>query len=127
MRAVDTKLLVRLLVQDDPVQLAAAQRFIESGAWISHLVLAETVWVLQAVYRRTPAQLAAAVGLLLVHQHLTVQDADVVDAALRHFRRQPAPEFSDCLIVEIARKAGHTPVGSFDRQLIRLPGVQKPL
>ncbi|MBM5811037.1 MAG: type II toxin-antitoxin system VapC family toxin [Gammaproteobacteria bacterium] len=126
MRAVDTNLLVRLLVQDDPAQMAAAVRFIEPGAWISHLVLAETVWVLQAVYRRTRAQLATAVGLLLDHQHLTVQDADVVSAALGHFRRQQSADFSDCLILEIARKAGHAPVGSFDRELNRLPGVVRP-
>lgn len=42
MRAVDTNLLVRLVVRDDPTQVAAAELFVQSGAWISHVVLVET-------------------------------------------------------------------------------------
>jgi predicted nucleic acid-binding protein len=41
------------------------------------------------------------------------------------FRKRPALGFSDCLIVEVARKAGHIPVGTFDRELGRLEGVQR--
>ena len=46
-------------------------------------------------------------------------------AAVAQFRKRPALGFSDCLIVEVARKAGHTPVGTFDRELGRLEGVQR--
>jgi len=125
MRAVDTNLLVRLLVRDDPAQLASAEAFVERGAWVSHLVLAETVWVLDAVYGRNAAQLAAAIELLLDHQSLTLQDADTVRVALTHFRARPKLGFSDCLVLEIARKAGHMPLGTFDRGLARLEGVQR--
>ena len=45
MRAVDTSVLVRLLVRDDADQVEVAEVFVASGAWISHLVLAETVRV----------------------------------------------------------------------------------
>ena len=58
MRAVDTNVVVRLIVRDDPVQVRAAEQFTSSGAWVSHLVLAETSWVLDAVYERTAAQIA---------------------------------------------------------------------
>lgn len=126
MRAVDTNLLVRLIVRYDPSQVAAAEAFVAKGAWISHLVLAETVWVLDAVYRRSAAQIATAVRMLLDHQHLSLQDAGVVEAALLHFRGHSAPDFSDCLVVEIARRAGHLPLGTFDRRLERLPGVLRP-
>ena len=125
MRALDTNLLVRLLARDDPAQLATAEAFIERGAWVSHLVLAETVWVLDAVYGRSAKQLAAAIELLLDHQSLTIQDADTVQAALAHFRARPKLGFSDCLVLEIARKAGHQPLGTFDRALSRLEGTQR--
>ncbi len=123
MRAVDTNILVRLLVRDDAEQVEVAEAFVAAGAWVSHLVLAEAVWVLDAVYERTPAQLATAIDLLLNHQSLTLQDADVVVAALAHFRARPALGFSDCLILEVARKAGHVPLGTFDKGLARLEGA----
>jgi predicted nucleic-acid-binding protein len=62
--------------------------------------------------------------MLLNHNDLTLQDADVVAAALDHFRKRPALGFSDCLLVETARKAGHKPIGTFDRRLAKLPDVQ---
>ena len=46
MRAIDTIVLVRLITGDDARQAAAAAAFVRSGAWVSHLVLAETSWVL---------------------------------------------------------------------------------
>jgi predicted nucleic-acid-binding protein len=125
MRAVDTNVLVRLVVGDDVRQTAAAEEFVQRGAWASHLVLAETIWVLDSVYGLKADQLAEVVEMLLNHENLTVQDADVVAQALADFREHPALGFSDCLVLEIARKAGHLPVGTFDRELSRLDGAQK--
>ena len=125
MRAVDTNLLVRLIVRDDAAQVAAAEAFVAGGAWVSQLVLAETVWVLDAVHERSAVQLAAAVEMLLNHEHLSIQDADAVAQALAHFRARPALGFSDCLVLEIARKAGHLPLGTFDRGLAKLEGTQR--
>jgi predicted nucleic-acid-binding protein len=124
-RALDTNVLVRLLTGDDPNQAAAAEAFVSSGAWISHLVLAETLWVLDSVYDRSPASLARSIRMLLEHDSLVVQDSDVVEAALAHFIARPALGFSDCLVLEIARKAGHKPLGTFDRGLAKLPDTQK--
>lgn len=125
MRAVDTNLLVRLVVRDDAAQAAAAEAFVAGGAWVSHLVLAETIWVLDAVHERTPVQLAAAIEMLLNHEQLSIQDGEVVSQALEQFRFRPALGFSDCLVLEIARKAGHLPLGTFDRGLARLEGAQR--
>jgi len=125
MHAIDTNVLVRSLVRDDPRQLDVAESFIAKGAWVSHVVLVETLWVLDAVYARTAVQIGAAVERLLAHADLTLQDADVVAAALGQFRTKPALGFSDCLVLEIARKAGHTPLGTFDRRLGRLAGAQR--
>jgi predicted nucleic acid-binding protein len=49
----------------------------------------------------------------------------VAGTALAAFRRRPAADFSDCLILEIARRSGHVPLGTFDRDLGRIDGVQR--
>ena len=124
MRAVDTNALVRLLVRDDAEQVRVTESFTTPGAWVSHLVLAEAMWVLNAVHERTAEQIAKAIDMLLNHKDLSVQDADVVCSALVHFRKRPALGFSDCLVLEIARKAGHVPLGTFDRDLAKLDGAK---
>ncbi len=125
MRAIDTNVLVRLMARDEPVQLAAAESFIQSGAWVSHLVLMEAVWVLESVYAIAPKQIAHAIEMLLDHTSVVVQDATVAGAALAHYRDRPRIGFSDCLILEVARAAGHIPLGTFDRGLAKLPGARK--
>ena len=125
MRAVDTNVLVRLIARDDSSQTAGAESFVERGAWVSHLALTEATWVLAAVYDRTPADIANAIEMLLHHQTLTIQDSDVVRAALDHFRRRPALGFSDCMLLETARKAGHLPLGTFDRGFSKLPDAER--
>jgi predicted nucleic acid-binding protein len=103
MRAVDTNVLVRLAARDDPKQVAAAEAFVARGAWVSHLVLAEAVWVLTSVYDLGPRDIATAV---------------------EHYRRIPRLGFSDCLVLEVARRSGHLPLGTFDRELGKLEGAQ---
>jgi predicted nucleic-acid-binding protein len=125
MRAVDTNVLIRLIAQDELNQAAAAERFIQQGAWVSVLALAETAWVLAEVYDRSPAELAAAIEVLLSHRSLVLQDSEAVAAALEQFRKRPALGFSDCLVLEIARKAGHLPFGTFDRALGNVDGAQR--
>ncbi len=125
MRAVDTNALVRLVARDDPKQVAAAEAFVETGAWVPHLALAEVTWVLSAVYERAPLEIASAVEMLLNHENLTLQESEVVASALELFRRRPALGFSDCLMLEVARKAGHLPLGTFDRNLAKIEGATK--
>ena len=124
MRAIDTNVLVRLISRDEPHQAAAADAFVAQGAWVSILALAETIWVLATVYDRSAADLAIAVQMLLDHRSLIIQDSDVVMAALALFRAKPRLGFSDCLMLEMARKAGHLPLGTFDKNLARVEGVE---
>jgi len=124
-RAVDTNVLVRLITRDDPEQVAAADRFIAGGAWVSVLALAEATWVLESVYDRSASQIATAVEMLLSHQQLTLQDSEVIAAALEQFKRRPTLGYGDCLLLELARKAGHLPLGTFDRSLSKLDGAEK--
>lgn len=125
MRAVDTNILVRMITRDDSRQAALAETFTAAGAWVSHLVLAETVWVLDAVHDLPADRIATAIEMLLQHESLTLQDAEVVEAALRNFQARPALGFPDCLVLEIARKAGHLPLGTLNKRLGSLPGAER--
>ena len=125
MRAVDTNVLVRLLTRDDATQVAVAEAFVARGAWVPQLAIAEATWVLASVYERDSEAIATAIEMLLHHEHLTVQDSEVVAASVAQFRQRPKVGFSDCLMLEVARKAGHTPLGTFDRDLGKMEGAQR--
>lgn len=125
MRAVDTDVLVRMLTGDDAQQAEVADAFIEGGAWVSVLAVAETAWVLGTWYKQNAAGVADAVELLLLHEKLVLQDADAVEGALKLFRSRPGLGFSDCLMLQLARKAGHLPMGTFDRALGKVEGAHK--
>ncbi len=125
MLAIDTNVLVRLVVRDNADQLRKAEEFVGRGAWVSHLVLAETLRVLDSMFELSREQVALAIEMLLNHRDLALQDADAVAAALGHYRSHPVVGFSECLILEIARKAGHLPVATFDRDFAKLDDVQR--
>ena len=125
MRAVDTNVLVRLVTRDHARQVAAAEAFVEKGAWVPQLALAEATWVLSAVYDLDAAAIAVAIEMLLNHKDLALEGSEVVASALGIFRKRPALGFSDCLMLEVARKAGHPPLGTFDRNLGKLEGAER--
>ncbi|MES1201297.1 MAG: PIN domain-containing protein [Pseudomonadota bacterium] len=125
MRAIDTNVLVRLIARDEAAQTASAEAAVAKGAWVSHLVLAETVWVLASAYGLSAKQIALAVEMLLNHAQITIQDADVVSRALGHHRAHPKVELSDCLVLEIACKHGHAPLSTFDRRFSEIDGVER--
>jgi predicted nucleic-acid-binding protein len=125
MRAVDTNVLIGLLTRDDARQVRDAEAFVAKGAWVPQLALAEASWVLASVYNRDSEAIATAVEMLLSHESLTIQDSEVVAAAVVRFRQRPKVGFSDCLMLEVARKAGHTPLGTFDRGLGKVDGAQR--
>ncbi|MBY0563323.1 MAG: type II toxin-antitoxin system VapC family toxin [Hyphomonadaceae bacterium] len=125
MRAIDTNILVRVVAKDHKRQLEAALLTISEGAWISHLVLAESAWVLTSHYGLSRTELANTIHVLLNHETFVVQDSDVVAMALRSFSANKKVSFTDCLLLEIARKAGHTPLTTFDRDLAKIDGVER--
>lgn len=125
MLAADTNVVVRIVTRDDERQALIADAFIQKGAWVSQLVLAETAWVLRDLYGLEHEAIASIIEMLVQHESLTIQDADVVSVALEHYRQRPKIGFSDCLVLEIARKAGHLPLGTFDRDLSKLDGAER--
>lgn len=125
MRAVDTNVIVRVIVRDDTQQTTSAEKFVEGGAWISTLALAEATWVLSSTYKFGVEDLMMAIAMLLNHRDFVLQDSDAVAAALALFRARPSLGFSDCLKLALARKAGHLPLGTFDRNIGRVNGAHK--
>lgn len=91
---------------------------------VSHLVLTETTCTLGCL-RTGRCQARRRHRDDLNHRELSVQDPDVVMKALEHFRKKPSRGFSDCLILEVARRAGHLPLGTFDRDLAKLDGAER--
>ena len=125
MRAIDTNVLVRMITRDDPRQAAKADAFVATGAWVSLLALAEATRVLASVYEMSLPEVATSVRMLLAHEQLTIQDPDVVEAALAGIEGKPAVSFSDALLLELARKAGHLPVGTLNHSLAKRDGAEK--
>lgn len=81
--------------------------------------------MLSAVYELDASKLAVAIEMILDHRQLSVQEPDLVAKALEHYRRKPALGFSDCMSLEVARRAGHIPLGTFDRTLAKLDGAER--
>jgi predicted nucleic-acid-binding protein len=124
MWAVDTNVLVRTLTGDDPVQSPAAEAFFRAHApvWVSHAVLMETVWVLDSVYGCGKRQLAEALARIIDNKVLALEEPAAVRAALALYRSRSKVNFEDCMILEIARKAGHHPLATFDKALGKCAG-----
>jgi predicted nucleic-acid-binding protein len=124
MKAADTNVVVRLLLRDDDAQTEAAEAFVARGAWVSLLVLMEACWVMASSYKLRRPELGTAIGMLLQHDRLVLEQPMLVASALRQFQAKPGAGFADCLILEAARAAGNLPLGTFDHQLAALPGAE---
>ena len=124
MRAADTNVLVRVLARDDKEQVEIADSFVAGGAWVSLLVLQEAIWVLERAYGVDRKQQALVIGMLLEHDSIALESPEVVASALKTFRGIPRLEFSDCLILELARRSGHQPLGTFDQRLAKAEGAE---
>lgn len=125
--AVDTNVLVRVLVPDSPRQTRSAVAALERAGlgWVSHVVLHETVWVLYRVYQFSHESVASIVEQLLVEEHFAIEEPVVVRAALARLRERPEVGFNDCLILEIARARGRSPLLTFDDRLSKFDGCER--
>jgi predicted nucleic-acid-binding protein len=129
MRAVDTNVLVRYLVQDDPVQGRKATAFIESAVkagesvFIGHIVLCEMVWVLDSAYDFARPDLVDCLDKILQTAGFNFENKDLVRTALEEFRDTRA-DFSDCLIGKVHQHFGCTTTVSFDTALRKLSAFQ---
>lgn len=128
MIGIDTNVLVRFLVQDDPAQGVQASAFIASlteGApgFIAREVTVETVWVLEKAYDLPRRQIAAAMEGLLEARELIVESSDRVAIALDRYAKGGAG-FSDQMIALAGVDAGCAVTVTFDRKAAAGPGMQ---
>jgi predicted nucleic-acid-binding protein len=126
--ALDTNVLVRFLVQDDPEQARLATEAIDQlsdavPGFVSREVLVELVWVLERAYRLGRAEIAGALDGLLTSTELVIEGADEVGPAVELYRNDGFG-FADLMIAAAARRAGASELVTFDRRAARLPGVR---
>ena len=129
MIGLDTNVLVRFLVQDDPQQGALATRLMDeltaqAPGFVGREVLVELVWVLERAYGYGRAEVASALEGLLVAPEIRLEEHDDVGAAL-HRHRAGGAGFADLLIAAAARRAGASRVVTFDRRAARIEGVER--
>lgn len=128
MIAVDTNVLVRAIVDDDPAQGAAARRWMTAhqsrGILVDHIVLVELVWVLRARYRQPRAEITRVIELLLGTGGIVIPDEPAVRAALAGFKSGRG-DFADHLIRERASAHGFAPLATFDEGLHGMKGFAK--
>jgi predicted nucleic-acid-binding protein len=114
MVAVDTNILVRFLVRDEPKQAARAATLIEGDpVWISKTVLLETEWVLHSLYSFAPEAVAAAFRALGGLPTVSIEDEPAVAKALDWFKA--GVDFADALHLASAGTAKQ--FVTFDRKL----------
>jgi predicted nucleic-acid-binding protein len=129
MKAIDTNVLVRYLVQDDPRQGRRAAEYISAAAeagdqiLIGNIVLCETVWVLDSAYGYPKDDIAAALERLLQTTTFQFEAKDSVWNALEDFRATKA-DFADCLIGRVHRGMDCEPTATFDAALRTLATFQ---
>ena len=129
MPTLDTNVLIRYLVQDDPKQSRAANKFIiqfadsETTLFIPLSVTLETEWVLRSVYVFPKESIIEVFVSLLETREMQFQDEASVERAIFLFREHNV-DFADCLHVAAAFTHDHLPMMSFDKQASRVEGIE---
>ena len=96
MRAVDTNVLVRYYLRDDPAQARLAEKALSAGdVFVPKTVLLELEWVLRSVAEQPAGKVLDCLTHLIALPGVTVEDHDQVEAALRHCR--DGVDFADAL------------------------------
>jgi predicted nucleic-acid-binding protein len=127
MLGIDTNVLVRYLVRDDPAQYERARRLISrqitagESILVSFLVLLETEWVLRSRYELPKPAIVATFSALLEASELTFEDEPSLEQALYSWKDSGA-DFADCLIDARHRRLGCRATATFDARALKLAG-----
>ena len=127
MNALDTNVLIRYLVRDNPAQADAARVLLEgltvgNPGYICREVMIEVVWVLERSYRFSREQIASIVIDLIDTDSLVIEDDnDVAQCAIAY--HQGGADFSDLMILAAANRVGAQPLYTFDQRFSRVRGT----
>lgn len=127
MIGLDTNVLVRYIMQDDPRQSAKATTLMESlkvdrPGFVGVVSIVELYWVLTSCYDLTNDQVGQALDILLRTREIVVDRADEVLRALKVFETGKA-DFADCLIERMAASAGCEQTMTFDSGAAKHAGM----
>jgi len=126
MIGLDTNVLLRYLVQDDPEQAAQAEKFIgekcsmDDPAFINRIVLCELVWVLEAGYRYPRGRVATALETIFRIRQFVIEDAQEAWSSLTAYRL--GGDFADAFIAAANLRHGCRHTATFDRKAARQAG-----
>lgn len=129
MIAIDTNVLLRLLVRDHEEQVRIVERFVtahcskEDPGFVSQVVIAETAWVLKDVYGYERTQIAASIRGVMNVSELQLESADEINAAVADYEQSSAG-FTDCMLARTNLAAGCTHTVTFDRKAAKLTGFE---
>lgn len=129
MPALDTNVLIRYLVKDDPKQASEAERFIhqyvgsEAALFIPLSVILESEWVLRSVYEFQKQSVIELFVSLLETRELNFQDEASVESAVFLYREHNI-DFADCLHLATTYTHDYLPLVSFDKKATRVEGIE---
>jgi len=126
--SLDTNVLVRFLVADDPSQFRQACGLIKSvideqSLWVPTSVIVELEWVLRSLYEFNKDDIIETFVMLLEARELTFQDEGVLEVAVNLYTEHNT-DFADCLHLASSFIYEQTPLWTFDRKLSRLPATE---
>ena len=125
MKGLDTNILLRLLLADEPQQARAAGDFIErhctpeEPCLVNPVVLAELGWVLRSAYGRDRSDIADTLERIAGSDVLRICGVEDVAQVIADYRNGRA-DFSDCLVGALNRQAGAGATATFDRKAAEL-------
>lgn len=129
MIGIDTNVLLRVIIADEPKQAETARNFIrnhcsaDDPGYVSHITLVELVWTLGKAYQLSREDIGRAVEQILETAQLDVESSNDVAAALKDYRKGTA-DFADCLLARVNAAAGCDYTVTLDRKAARLTGFK---
>ena len=126
----ETSVLVRYLTGDDPLKAKRCERLLketEQGQWtlyVTHLVIAEAIWVLDSVYRLPKATISEGLQRVLNTPHIVCEEAPLLLASLDLFASKPI-SFIDAYHATVLPAREITEFYSYDADFDQLPGITR--
>ena len=126
MLALDSNVLIRYLVEDDPEQTRIAAEFVETRlsasdpGFVSLVVLCEVAWTLKSGYGFERAQIQDTLRRLSKARQLTFEHGEIVDRALSNGNQ----DLADVIVHLLGQHHGCLETVTFDRRVARLEGVR---
>jgi len=127
MIGIDTNVLIRYIVQDDPDQANIASQYIEqnctvdSPGFINHIVLCEIVWVLKRAYKYDKVIIVDVLKKILMTAEFSIENSDLVWKAMKEYESGQA-DFSDYIIGLSNLQNNCEYTVSFDKSVADFPG-----